>query len=414
MGRSGDGKKTKAKATKAKGAKVVPAEAAERGKGGRRKVEPPEGWVPTPIKGPKDSYGALNREPPRPKRAILVQLRRALQSAENHVERVKNWRERVKTAEALVASTTSLADKAKHEKALAKLQATLAGKVARRGYILRRMAVLIDAAKTRTLANEKAVEAGGGKAAVMALIERCQNVIDVVTVRESLAGRDEAFKRLSETACRIGGKLIYRAVYTGLITDEDARAKAEVAVLTAIEQWRWAKSAKPALSVSTVEQWEANLSGARFTSYAFQKIGRELQFRTRADRPIMSTQREDGSWSQAGSLDLLIGGDGTVPGSREFTPSAVHHHQTPASAGCQGREETRRVQVAVDVTEAMATLSPIEQDIAQALLVSGEKIKVVAERLKMSETALKAKRTAIMDKLRDVLSAYQPNEDNDL
>lgn len=344
----------------------------------------------------KDCYGPLSRKPPRPKRAILVQLRRAMVSAESRCRVVNEWRSRVKQAEAsfdadLGACKTEVSRRVVRNR-LNRLRQSLRGNEDRRNYTLRRLANLIEAAKTRTAKN-KAVVKKMGAANIAALIDRAQSVLDVVAVRERLPNREEAFVRLSDSARQIGARLIHEAVSTGLIDKDDAHTRADQAVLTAAEQWRWTHE-----------------SANKFTSYAFTKIMRNLQIRTRADRPIMSVQRPDGSWSQAGSLDGMVPMD-KGDGEQRFVPHAVNHHESYASPVNLAREAEKRFTAQTDVAAALNLLGGEDREIAEALLLHKEKLSALAKRLGVSETLVKARRAVILTTLRTALASYQESDD---
>jgi len=339
----------------------------------------------------RDCYGPLNRTPPRPKRAILVQLRRAMVSAESRCRAVNEWRAKLKQAESALAECKTETRKRAARNRLAKVRRSLNGMEDRRNYTLRRLANLIAEAKTRTAKNQQVIRKMGAQN-IAALIDRAQSVLDVVTVRERLGGRDEAFVRLSDSARRIGARLIHDAISTGLMDEDDARTRADQAVLTAAEQWRW-----------------THASGNRFTSYAFTKIMRNLQIRTRADRPIMSVQRPDGSWSQASSLDGMAAGG--VVESERFVPHAVNHHESYASPVSLAREAEQRSTVQADVLAALGQLTESDRDIAEALLLHKEKISAIAERLGVSETVVKGRRAVILTTLRESLAAYEESDD---
>jgi len=336
----------------------------------------------------RDGYGALDRVPPPPKRGILVLLRRNLKTLRGQVDRVDCLRREVAEIENKLAGLTSpdaIPDRRVAERALTRRLAVLETAVAKRNYGLRRLGVLLEAAETRSSRSHVALKTAGADE-IKRLVLTARTTLDSVLVRERLPGSDEAYMRLraaSEATCR---RLIHRANAHNMLDPWEPDSRLGIAVLRAAEQWDWTKA-------------------SAFTSYAFAKVRRELQLRSRHERPILSEQQTDGTYSRAASLDSLV-----ADPEQSFAPLAVKVGEAVVSASSARRQVADADVVRHDVTSALATLSASDQVIARRALIDKDAIAAIAKDMDVSVTYVRARKLAIEAALRSALRGYQERE----
>jgi hypothetical protein len=214
------------------------------------------------------------------------------------------------------------------------------------------------------------------------------------------AGGDEADKITDELLPRYRRRnyKFARAKWaSGLMSREEADARLDAGNLIGMLKWT-----------------PLHPSGARPATIIYTWAKRELQQRTRADRPIMVAKQKDGTWSQrAISYDALSSGgndgdDAYTPLVKKSSSSDGHGGQrrngNPSSHEPEGESADS---LKNDLRTAMASLTKTDREIVSRTFLFHEKLSVIADDLGMTKGVAAQRLSALTCVLRNRLADYR-------
>jgi DNA-directed RNA polymerase specialized sigma24 family protein len=344
-----------------------------------------------------DRYGDFDRVPPAPKRGILVMLGRVTDTASKQAVRARVLHRRLDAAEKKLVKATTYADRMVATRLVARTKTSIAKLVGRQTYTYRRLVSLLVAAKERSTNNRTALKVVGRKE-IDARICRAQTAHDVLAVRlvAQEPAANEAYKRLHAIVEPMTNGLLWQAIRGRRLREDEAKERRDVAIWRAACQYSWRHK-------------------AAFATYAFRKVRRELQLRSKHERPLLEhiipgTE----TYAVAGSLSVL---DTCGSGSHAFEPvmasaSDANSHAVVRATTLRAESHARHG-AARDVHAALGLLSDEDRAYAVAMWIEGCTVSETAERLGVTETRVRTKRATICAHLRDALADYA-DEGSDL
>jgi hypothetical protein len=251
-----------------------------------------------------------------------------------------------------------------------------------------------------------------------------QDVIDAAPVRAGTSDASVHMEALLERVTPIVMKKVAERVIKGQFGEEEAKARMRKGVFIAAQKWE-----------------HDHPSGAKLSTVAFQRVRRELQLRTRADRiegafqyvnscncqhrqPTWVTRLDNnercssvclmcgvvkGSWGyHCSSLDAI--GEGST-GEDAFVPHAAHYSASYiTSSDGEARDAARTTALAADLRDAIGQLPDDECFIAMSLLEDVTPAEIAVQ-LNISKAKAVAKIAKVFSALREHLVDYRQDGD---
>lgn len=184
---------------------------------------------------------------------------------------------------------------------------------------------------------------------------------------------------------------------SGLMSREEADARLDAGNLVGMLKWS-----------------PLHPSGAKPTTIIYTWAKRELQQRTKADRPIMVAQQKDGTWTKrAISYDALSSGDGG--GDDAYTPLVKKSSSSDGHGGQRrnGNPSSHEPdaesggELTNDLRTAMSELTKTDAEIVRRAFLHHEKIVEIADDLGMTKGEATQRLSALTCVLRNKLADYR-------
>ena len=230
------------------------------------------------------------------------------------------------------------------------------------------------------------------------MAKRAEDVRDVVLVREGGACENAAASRLISRLWKTRMRKAQAMIKSGALDRFEATTRLLEGIFDAVISWD-----------------PVHESGAALKTHAFNRIGRALQLRGRKDFAIAAQKGDDGRWyGGAASLHALLPADG----EDRLVPHAVNYtagNQAAVRVCAERRNEALTGAVQQDVSEALATLTPVDRRIAVRLWMAPEKVtmKQVAEEAGLDVPDVRARAKQIRALLGVLLKDHDKENEDD-
>jgi DNA-directed RNA polymerase specialized sigma24 family protein len=328
-------------------------------------------------KAVRDGHGSLDRQPAVPKRGIGEQLRRAHCTYLRQCERITRWERRASDLRSVLDSGV-VKGRGQLERDLASIEHSIDRTKTARGLTKRRIEVCVESLKARTLQNKRAKRVLGSKGVkqILADISRTDDVCDAAKVKARGSEANSAMERIVERTAPIANRLIGSCTH---YSESEKRTRVATGIYRATMTWEPHHPLRRKLS-----------------SHIHQRAQRELQARTKAEKPLPGT-----------SLDALRTGKEDDGRNTPVGVSATQAKGVAPSANGLARATQSREGLTMDVAEALSRLREPDQTIIRRCTMDGESQRQVARDLGLTQAQLRGRLARAQSVLREILREYE-------